>query len=327
MAKRMVLLLVVVWGAFTPMAIWANTAADCDFDDSGWVDFADFLVFAGAYGSFQTAYDLNGNGSVDFPDFLTFVRFYGQKVGQPTAFEMSAALPGGATMDMVWATSGRFVMGSVDSDLGRDADEGPRHTVTISRGFYLGKYEVTQGQWASVMGTTPWQGKNYVQENPDHPATYVSWEDAQAFVQRLNTAAGDSLYRLPTEAEWEYACRAGTTSTWSFGDDELLLGDYAWYYDNAGNKGEAYAHRVGLKRPNPWGLYDMHGNVWEWCQDWYGVYSDEGQDPAGPELGSLHVLRGGDFNYNAGGTRSASRYFALALYDAYIGFRVLREER
>ena len=125
-------------------------------------------------------------------------------------------------------------MGSPSTEVGRDSDEGPQHEVTISKGFYLGKYEVTQGQWQAVMGTTPWSGQSYVQVDADNPAVYVSWNDVQSFVQALNEAAKDSLYRLPTEAEWEYACRAGTTERWSFGDDESKLKDYAWYDVNAG---------------------------------------------------------------------------------------------
>ncbi|MBI2506384.1 MAG: formylglycine-generating enzyme family protein [Candidatus Latescibacteria bacterium] len=124
----------------------------------------------------------------------------------------------------------------------------------------------------------------------------------------LNQAAGDSLYRLPTEAEWEYACRAGTATRWSFGDNENQLKDYAWYSDNAWDVGEQYTHQVGTKQPNPWGLYDMHGNVWEWVQDWYGGYLSNSQtDPTGPAAGSDRVGRGGGFRALAGSTRSANR--------------------
>jgi len=309
-------------------ALWAQTAADCDFDGSGTVDFADFLGFVAAYGTGQVGFDLNGSGTVDFPDFLTLVRFYGQSAHQANSLETTVDLPGGVQMVFVRVMPGRFVMGSILAEVGHEEDEGPRRTVAISNAYDLGKYEVTQAQWLAAMGTAPWSGRPFVREDPDNPAVYLSWEDAAAFAARLNELAGEELYRLPTEAEWEYACRAGTRTTWSFGDEESLLGTFGWYYDNAASAGEAYAHRVGTKRPNPWGLHDMHGNVWEWVQDWYGVYSSAQQtDPAGPGEGLVRVVRSGDFNYLATGTRSASRNFSLSTSDAYTGFRVLRVVR
>ena len=242
--------------------------------------------------------------------------------------EITVELPGGATMEFVWIEPGTFTMGSPDSELGRDPDEGPQHEVTISQGFYLGKYEITQGQWEVVMtGDTPWAGKEYVKENPNHPAVYISWEDMQAFISKLNQAAGSSVYRLPTEAEWEYACRAGTETRWSFGDDETLLGNYAWYNDNTWNVGEKYAHEVGTTLPNPWGLYDMHGNVYEWCQDWwYRVYTTEAQkDPTGPSSGSHRTVRSGGFYsvFTADRTRSANRDASLDERFFYLGARLV----
>ena len=146
------------------------------------------------------------------------------------------------------------------------------------------------------------------------------------FIHVLNEAEGDSLYRLPTEAEWEYACRAGTETRWSFGDDVSQLKDYAWYHDNAWDIGEQYAHPVGTKLPNPWGLYDMHGNVWEMCQDWYGIYPNEYQiDPTGPASGSDRVLRGGYFGHSPQHARSAVRYFTHPSSDSFgFGARLLR---
>ena len=238
------------------------------------------------------------------------------------------SLPGGATIEMVWIESGIFMMGSPDTEADRQADEGPQHEVTITKGFYLGEYELTQGQWEAVMGTTPWSGQSHVQENPDHPAVYISWEDVQAFVAKLNEVEGKEVYRLPTEAEWEYACRAGTTTRWSLGDDESQLADYAWYAGNAWGVGENYAHQVGTKLPNPWGLYDMHGNVYEWCQDWYGTYLSGAQtDPMGPSTGSDRVIRGAAFNNLARLTRSADRdyYSPDALDGDDIGARLLRQ--
>ena len=222
--------------------------------------------------------------------------------------DTTVILSGGATMEFVWIEPGTFVIGSPSSEAGRYDDEGPQHEVTISQGFYLGKYEITQGQWEGVMGATPWSGQDYVQANSNHPAVYISWDDVQSFIHALNEAAGDSLYRLPSEAEWEYACRAGTTTRWSFGNVESQLGDYAWYADNASNAGLEYAPPVGTKLPNPWGLYDMHGNVWEWCQDWYDPYSSGSQvDPTGPSTGFLRVMRGGNFGNGARSVRSAYR--------------------
>jgi formylglycine-generating enzyme required for sulfatase activity len=216
--------------------------------------------------------------------------------------EITVDLPNGTGMEMVWIEPGSFAMGSPGSEAGS------QHQVTISKGFYLGKYEITQEQWEAVIDTRPWAGHDYVQEGPNNPAVDISWDDVQVFIHQLNQAAGDSLYRLPMEAEWEYACRAGSTTRWSFGDDENELWDYAWYSDNTWNLGLEHAQPVGTKLPNLWGLFDMHGNVWEWCQDWYGRYSSESQtDPPGPLAGSLRVLRGGAFSASAQSTRSAVR--------------------
>ena len=245
----------------------------------------------------------------------------------PSNEAITVDLPGGATMDLVWIEPGTFTMGSPDWEQGRESNEGPQHEVTISQGFYLGKYELTQGQWEAVLGTTPWSGGLYLQSNANHPAVIISWDGVQEFIQALNAAAGDSLYRLPTEAEWEYACRAGTTTGWSLGDDENQLKDYAWYRGNAWNVvGEKYAHEVGTKLPNPFGLYDMHGNVWEWCQDWYGSYSSGAQvDPMGPSTGSDRVKRGGYFggytHYARSGYRSS---FSPNPRSSGIGARLLR---
>jgi len=254
--------------------------------------------------------------------------------------EITVELPGGATMEFVWIEPGRFLMGTSQDEIDQRtfkygahfSHEGPQHEVTISRGFYLGKYELTQGQWTSVMG--PWsfvQGvigsantatyiKRYDEGDPDDPAKYISWYEVQAFLHRLNQAAGDSLYRLPTEAEWEYACRAGTTTPWSFGDDLKQLPDYAWYYDLQ------IVQPVGMKLPNPWGLYDMHGNAYEWCQDWYGSYSSSAQvDPRGPASGSVRVIRAGGFGFHMiRQARSADRHYASPLVRWYgIGARLL----
>jgi formylglycine-generating enzyme required for sulfatase activity len=250
-------------------------------------------------------------------------------------------LPSGATMEMVWIEPGTFTMGTTEEQkqamvserLWDDSmeDELPAHEVTITQGFYLGKYELTQEQWETAMGTRPWSGKFGVVENPNHPAVHISWNDVQDFIVKLNEAAGSEVYRLPTEAEWEYACRAGTTTRWSFGDDSRQLKDYAWYEGNAMLAGEDYAHAVGTKLPNFWGLHDMHGNVWEWCLDWYDeeYYSvSPSVNPPGPALGnsfSNRVIRGGGFSfYDAWYPQSAER--SIGHPGPYIGARLLRQE-
>jgi formylglycine-generating enzyme required for sulfatase activity len=246
-------------------------------------------------------------------------------------------LPGGATLEMVWVEPGTFMMGSSQEEINRlnsqynttwYSNEGPQHQVTITRGFWLGKYELTQGQWTSVMGTRPWADSAYVQEDPSHPGVYISWEDVQSFIVKLNQAEVLQAYRLPTEAEWEYACRAGTTTRWSFGDDESQLQNYAWYSDNAGDVDERYAHEVGTWLPNPWGLYDMHGNVYEWCWDWYGSYSSGAQvDPMGPSSGSDRVFRSGCFNCLARSSRSAFHTgMPPRTRDDIVGARLVRQE-
>ncbi|OHB75961.1 MAG: hypothetical protein A2Z25_15280 [Planctomycetes bacterium RBG_16_55_9] len=212
-------------------------------------------------------------------------------------------------MKLVWISPGEFMMGSPPSEKYRDSsdDEGPQHQVHISRGFWMGQTEVTQHQYETVMGTSPWSGRTYVQQSGGNPAVYVSWNDAVEFCKKLSTKEGKT-YRLPTEAEWEYACRAGTTTPYSFDESEFLLSDYAWIEANALSVGENYAHPVGQKKSNAWGLFDMHGNVWEWCSDWYGTYSQgSATDPQGPSSGSSRVLRGGSWFYDAGYCRSAYR--------------------
>jgi formylglycine-generating enzyme required for sulfatase activity len=181
----------------------------------------------------------------------------------------------------------------------------------------VGKYEVTQGEWDAVMGNNPSKFKGR-----SNPVERVSWNNVQTFIERLNRKEGTSKYRLPTEAEWEYAARAGTTSTYFFGNDADSLGPYAWYYDNSGKT----THPVGQKQPNPWGLYDMHGNVWEWAQDWYDkshYAKSPASDPRGPSGGSSRVLRGGSWIVSARFLRSAIRfhYSPEFRYEDY-GFRL-----
>jgi len=247
--------------------------------------------------------------------------------------EITVDLPGGETMEFVWIKLGAFMMGAPDEESAmipraQKASESPVHEVRITRGFYMGRYEVTMAQWEAVMGTRPWLGMNFVVPRPNHPAVYISWIDVQDLIQRLNEFEGKDVYRMPTEAEWEYACRAGTRTRWSYGNQMGLHGDYAWYRENTWSEGEPYGHPVGTKLPNPWGLYDMHGNAWEWVHDWLGKYPEEAQvDPTGPETGTYRVVRGGVFMQPPPAHRSAFRYGGAEFFpDGAVGARLVRQE-
>ncbi|MBD3334715.1 MAG: SUMF1/EgtB/PvdO family nonheme iron enzyme [Candidatus Eisenbacteria bacterium] len=226
----------------------------------------------------------------------------------------------GVMMEFVWIPPGEFVMGSPFTEKERSYDEGPRHPVTITEGFWLGRYEVTQEQWTGVMGSNPALGE----PAPDIPIQNISFSDAQDFVMTLNEKAGAELYRLPTEAEWEYACRAGTETAYYYGDNPNALRRYAIYNRSSGHRVRA----VGQRKPNPWGLYDMYGNVWEWCSDWYAeTYSQRPQtDPQGPPEGSERVIRGGSWGSYAPQCRSAFRGHTTPLRtNSAIGLRLVRE--
>lgn len=247
-----------------------------------------------------------------------------------------AAITNRYGIEMVWIPPGAFMMGADRAGL----VEGPVHQVTISTGFYMGRYEVTQAQWQTVMGNNPsrFRGDNLPVEN-------VSWDDAIAFVARLNTLNDGFSYRLPTEAEWEYACRAGTT-----GEHAGDLDSMAWYYNNSGDHrlngdldfdilkaNHNRTHPVGTKLPNAFGLFDMHGNVWEWCQDWYDsnyYRNSPSRDPQGPNNGARdifgrqsRVVRGGEWGRSAQELDSSMRYYVnpSATSSGYgsLGFRVV----
>ena len=237
--------------------------------------------------------------------------------GPKPATKPSAARPRAQAnsigLKLVPIPPGRFTMGSPATEKDRGTDEG-QVAVTITRPFLIGKTVVTTAQWKGVMKSQPWKGQRCVVAGDDAPAVYVDWHDAVAFCRKLTVQerAGGWLekgehYRLPTAAEWEYACRAGTTSAWSFGADPRKLSDYAWHYGNTSDRKEAYAHRVGRKKPNPWGLCDMHGNVYEWCSDWYKSTLAGGENPQGPSTGTMKVLRGGGWGYDPARCRSADR--------------------
>jgi len=236
----------------------------------------------------------------------------------PRPQELVIDLGGGVKMEFVLIRPGSFQMGSENGD----TDEKPVHKVTITKPFYMGKYEVTQEQWKAVMGAY---------EESDHPrsrgegvnaarcpAESVSWEECQPFLHKLGEKVPAHKFRLPAEAEWEYACRAGSSAEYCYGDDVAGLAEYAWYAGNSGSK----VHPVGEKKPNAWGLHDMYGNVWEWCADVYGPYQDEGS--AGKTGAQGHVLRGGSCGHEASFCRSAFRIGIEADYDNYdMGVRLV----
>ncbi len=223
----------------------------------------------------------------------------------------------GITFQYVAISPGTFIMGSQDDE--GYSNEHPRHEVTVTSGFEMLRFEVTQAQWEAVTGENPGHFSG-----DDNPAETVSWNDCQSFISKLNELEINHTYRLPTEAEWEYACRAGNDTQYSFGDDWHQLSQYAWYCGNS-NDG---THPVGQKKPNAWGLYDMHGNVWEWCQDWYDsdyYKNSPTTDPKGPTSGSLRVLRGGFWDHTASGCSSAYRTCNNPDFlDNTIGLRLVR---
>jgi formylglycine-generating enzyme required for sulfatase activity len=240
---------------------------------------------------------------------------------QDVASQKTIVLPGNIPLEFVYIKPGKFLRGSAAEEINRDADEGPQHSVVISKGFYLGVHEVTQRQWSAMMGLNPsmFQQKSDEEDTLNRPVDSVSWEDTQQFLQRIN-ALGVGKFRLPTEAEWEYAARGGTNTPFSLETD---VHQFAW----ANSRSQARTHPVGGKSPNPWGLFDIHGNVWEWCHDWYGPYDAESKvDPTGPRDGNEKVFRGGSWYDFPFVSRSANRHRhpPNKKYTA-IGFRLLLE--
>ncbi len=228
---------------------------------------------------------------------------YGQENDLTQVYVKSIHLPMGGVLSFRWIEPGEFIMGSADAEKGRDLDEGPQHRVVIDKGFYIGIYEVTQSQWQSVMDYNP---STFQQgDSPgDRPVESVSWNECTKFIEVLNSK-GVGQFRLPTEAEWEYACCANSESIY-FGDiSQDAIHSYAW----CNSKSYATTHPVGQKLPNPWGLYDMVGNVWEWCSDWYGAYPNNQQiNPTGPPTGTEKVFRGGSWYDFPVSLRSANRH-------------------
>jgi formylglycine-generating enzyme required for sulfatase activity len=231
---------------------------------------------------------------------------------------VSIDLGNNVAMKLVPIPVGEFMMGREDVASYYTGDEAPRHKVTIRRPFYMGMYAVTQEQYEQVMGKNPSNVKG-----AQNPVENVSWDDAVAFCRNFSAKTGKAV-RLPTEAEWEYACRAGSKTQFSYGDDYADLAHYAWYRENS----EGKTHPVGQKMPNAWGLYDMHGNVLEWCADWLGWYGcGKETNPTGPAAGSFRVLRGGSCCDDGWACRSAHRQgssFHPSGKFPQIGFRVVR---
>jgi formylglycine-generating enzyme required for sulfatase activity len=234
--------------------------------------------------------------NADTDDLVELAELAGleHKTFRSKEFTMTEKLPNQVALEMVSLPAGEFLIGCPDSDPDAQNYQKPQHQVKVNS-FAIGKYPITQAQYQAVMGTNPSHFKN----NPQNPVEKVSWNDAQAFCQKLSQITGKT-YRLPTEAEWEYACRAGTTTRYYFGDNDNQLGDYAWGRENSNRT----THPVGQKKPNGWGLYDMSGNVWEWCED--------------------SCLRGGSWYYDPRICRSANRDriipYLTTLFD--YGFRV-----
>ncbi|MHB1045552.1 MAG: formylglycine-generating enzyme family protein [Thermoanaerobaculia bacterium] len=248
--------------------------------------------------------------------------------------EITYTLPGGVPLVLVRIPAGTFHMGAPESERASNSDERPVHTVTLTSDYYIGKYEVTQAQWQAVMGSNP---SAITSCGGNCPVERVSWNDirgANGFIAKLNQLLGTTNFRLPTEAEWEWAARAGTQTRFSFGDalggnDECeantAADPYVWWCGTAGNT----THAVGTKGENPYGLFDMHGNVWEWVEDWADFYPGTPQtDPTGPTSGLYRVIRGGGEGNYLHYSRSASRTgYDLALGGNHVvGFRLARSQ-
>ena len=232
----------------------------------------------------------------------------------------------GETLKLTLIPAGKFQMGSPKTETGRFDDEGPQREVTLSKPFYMGIYEITQSQWKAVMGTEPCDGKTFAKSGASNPATYISWDDASKFCETLSKKTGKKV-TLPTEAQWEYSCRGGGKTPYYFGDDASSLGEYAWYHENTFKKDELYPHVVGQKKVNAFGLYDMHGNVWEWCRDGYDekFYANaKNVDPENTTEAKYRVLRGGSWELSSVRCRAANRSRYSTDYRYYgLGFRVV----
>ena len=237
-----------------------------------------------------------------------------KRVATKASYSNGTLTVNGINYNMVWVEGGTFRMGATsEQGNGGGSEEMPVHSVTLS-GYYIGKTEVTQALWKAVMGSNPssFKGDNL-------PVELVSWNDCQEFIRKLNSLTGQH-FRLPTEAEWEFACRGGNNSRGYKYSGSNYIDNVAWYWDNSGEK----THPVATKSPNELGIYDMSGNVWEWCADWYEHYSSGAQtNPKGPNSGSLRVYRGGSWLYDAGCCRSSFRDYDYPTFRyGYLGLRL-----
>lgn len=244
--------------------------------------------------------------------------------------DVTILLPGDVPLVMVKIPADTFQMGRYAGEQDSIDSEDPQHQVSLPADFWMGKYEVTKAQWQAVMDTTPWSGQNYMIDDPDSPAVYISWDDAKAFIASLNTYTGEA-FRLPSESEWEYACRAGSTTRFYWGDDPdySLIYNYAWWKGNAWDADQRYAHRTGLKQPNVWGLYDMGGNAWELCEDdWHNGYTDAPADGSAwinSPRSIARIQRGGSVEFDGKICRSAGRAFTyLTTKTGFLGFRLAK---
>jgi formylglycine-generating enzyme required for sulfatase activity len=251
--------------------------------------------------------------------------------------ETPAPIKNSIGMTLVPIPAGAFQMGSSDREPGRNNNEG-QVDVTISKPFLISDTEVTQQQWTEVMGNAPWEGavsNSFAKKGARFPAVGISWDDAVAFCKELTDSereAGkipsDVSYSLPTEAQWEYACRAGSRKAYTFGHDAAKLSDHAWWGGDIGNgnaSAERYAHEVASKQPNAWKLFDMHGNVSEWCLDGFEDKLPGGKDPLAPTRGYDRAVRGGGWTDGAVNCRSAWRWRESSASSSYSrGFRLVR---
>lgn len=277
---------------------------------------------------FNDPRDLNHDTAIDANDLLLFQQDWRTIVPTPTPVPVPGKLgdtiivplpnlpPGARPLEMVLLKAGSFTMGSPANDPDRDSDELPQHTVTLTYDFYIGKYEITQAQWEAVMGSNP----STFPGRPDNPVDQLSYRDGLEFIRRLNQKYLGK-FRHPTEAEWEYACRAGTTTRFYWGNDTREIDAHAWYQGNT-----ASTMPVGSLAPNVWGLHDMAGNVFEWCSDWMGPYPAAAQtNPVGPPSGFYRILRGGSWFHEAKLCRSASRFAVSGdVRFRYYGLRLVR---
>ena len=271
--------------------------------------------------------DVNQDGDVDIADVSSLIDYLlnGSWPDEPVTPEepqTETFTVNGVSFTMVTVEGGTFTMGASDDDSEADDNEKPAHLVTLSS-YCIGQAEVTQALWVAVMGSNPSNFKGNLQR----PVEKVSWNDCQTFITQLNQLTGKT-FRLPSEAEWEFAARGGNLSQGYKYAGSNTLSDVAWFQDNSSALGSSSpdygTHSVGTKAPNELGLYDMSGNVWEWCLDWYGSYSSDAQtNPSGPASGSGYVARGGGWRCPSGNCRVSHREGAYATYtDNHLGLRL-----